>query len=78
MRYEELPPSSTNVGHCNQAFIAVANTRVVHNESEDFGRGPVDWGEPILHRPNEMEDPESVPFETIDLKQDTSQRPFTR
>jgi len=78
MRYEDLPPSSTYVGHCDQAFVVVANIRVVHNESEDFGRDLVDWGKPVLQRPNEAEDLESVPLETIDLEQDTSQRPFTR
>ena len=61
------------MGHCIQVFIIVGNIQIVYNESEDFERDPVDWGEPVLRRPNEAKDFKSIPLEIIDLKQDTSQ-----
>ena len=66
MQYEKLPPNSTYVGRCDQGFAGVA---VVNS---------VDWGKPVLQRPSEAKDLESVPLETIDLRYDTIQRPFTR
>jgi len=61
------------VSHRDQVFVVVGNVCVVRNESENFEGNPVDWGDPVLQRPNEAEDLESVPLETIDLKHDTSQ-----
>jgi hypothetical protein len=40
----------------------------VRNDSEDFGRDPVDRGEAVPPEPNETEDLESVLLESVDLK----------
>ena len=66
------------MGYCDQVFISVAHTPEIGNEGEDFGRDPVDWGEPVLQEPNQAEDLESIQLEIVNLIHDTSQRPFTR
>jgi hypothetical protein len=50
----------------------------VRNESENFGRDPVDWGEPVPPGSNQTEDLESVPLENIDLKHDACTYTSTR
>ena len=45
----------------------------IRNESENLGRDAVDWGEPVLQEPNQVEEIESVQLEIVDLKHDTGQ-----
>ena len=50
----------------------------IWNESEDFGRDPVDWGKHVLQGFNQVEDVESILLEMVDLKHGTSQLPSMR
>ena len=47
----------------------------VRDDSEDFGRDPVDWGKPVLQGPGPAEDLERVQVEKINLEDDTGQPP---
>jgi len=38
------------------------------NEKEDFWRDAVDWSKPVVPGPNQAEDLESVPLESLDLR----------
>jgi len=72
MRYEHLPPSPAYVRYWNRVFVFGLCIPKVWDETEDFERDPVDWGEAVLQGPNEAENFESVLLEDIDLKGDTS------
>lgn len=61
------------MGQCDEAFVSVVHIPEIRNESENFGRDAVDWGEPVLQEPNQVEEIESVQLEIVDLKHDTGQ-----
>jgi hypothetical protein len=48
--------------------VVVALVPKVRNESEDFGRDPVDWCYPVPPGPNQVEDLESILLENVKLK----------
>jgi hypothetical protein len=65
------------VGECNQVSISVVAVIAavvavfipkVRDESEDFGRDPVDWCNLVPPEPNQVEDLESVFLENVELK----------
>ena len=71
--YEDLPPSLTYVGQRDEVSISPAQVPATRNESKDFWRDPIDWGERVLQGPNQAEDLERVPLENVDLKYDMNQ-----
>ena len=66
------------MGQWNRAYVFVRSSPVVWNESEDFRRDPVDWGELVLQGQNQADDLESILLEKVDLKRDSNQPPSTR
>jgi len=70
--YEGLSPDLTYVSQCDDVSISPAQIPGTRDESEDFWRDPIDWGERVLQGPNQAEDLESVPLESVDLKRDTN------
>ena len=65
-------------GGCDQALISVARVQKVRNESENFGRDLVDWCDGISPGPTEVEDFESILFESVELRYNTRQFQSTR
>ena len=63
------------MGECDQVSISVVIVLIpkVRNESEDFGRDPVDWCHPVSPEPNQVEDLKSFLLENVELKCDTCQ-----
>ena len=78
-RYEHFPPSPAYVGQCDHVSASLVGTvPKVRDDSEDFGRDPVDWGKPVLQGPGPAEDLERVQVEKINLENDTGQPPPKR
>ena len=70
------------MGECNQVSISVVEGLIpkVWNESEDFGRDPIDWRNPVPPESNQVEDLENVLLKNVELKcnmrQSQSSRPI--
>jgi len=64
-RYEDPPPSPAYVGLCDHISVSEVHMPKVRNQSENFGRGPIDWGKSVSPGPNQAGDLESILFKNV-------------
>jgi len=56
------------VGQRDHVFVPVVRVPEVWDESEDFGRDTVDWGELVPPGPDQAEDFENILLKDVELK----------
>jgi hypothetical protein len=58
------------MGKRNQVSVSAATVFIpkVRDESEDFGRDPVDWRDTVPPEPNKVEDLKRVLLENVELE----------